>query len=196
LKGVIRIEKTDFLKNILLTMGVICLLGASFVLGFFTGWKISSPQRYEEMPPLRRTFPQKQYTPPQTPILIIPHRATPPPQPKTRRAKPPFQPKAEVSITPTNIAQPPKAVTTPPPTSEEIPPESSKKLYKVTLGPMDEEEAKKTKEELSKQGKEAILVPADGKYKLQVGAFIQKENAQQLADELKKAGYNPLLEEK
>jgi len=61
---------------------------------------------------------------------------------------------------------------------------------------MDEEQAKKTQEELRNQGKEAILVPLDGKYKLQIGAFIQKENAQQLADELKKAGYNPVLEEK
>jgi len=61
---------------------------------------------------------------------------------------------------------------------------------------MDEEQAKKTQEALRNQGKEAMLVPADGKYKLQVGAFIQKENAQQLADELKKAGYNPVVEEK
>lgn len=196
MKGVISIEKSGLLKNILLMMGVICVLGVSFVLGLFTGWKLSSPQRYEETPPLRRTVPQKQYTPPPTPILIIPHKATPPPQTKPRTAKPAVQPKAEVSITPTNIPQPPKAVTTPPPTSEETPTESPKKLYKVTLGPMDEEQARKTQEELRNQGKEAILVPADGKYKLQIGAFIQKENAQQLVDELKKAGYNPLLEEK
>jgi len=205
---VIRIEKSGLLKNILLMMGVICVLGVSFVLGLFTGWKLSSPERNEEMPPLRRTAPQKQYTPPPTPIFIIPHKSTPSlqatpsqtkpqiVQTKPQTAKPFVPPKPEISITPTNIPQPPKAITTPPPTSEEAPAESPKKLYKVTIGPMDEEQAKKTQEAVRNQGKEAMLVPADGKYKLQVGAFLQKENAQQLADELKKAGYNPVVEEK
>lgn len=196
----ISIEKSGLLKNILLMMGVICILGVSFVLGLFTGWKLSSPQRYEEIPPVKGTVPQKQYTPPPTPILIIPHKTSPPSQPpsppKPRKTTPSGPSKPEISITPTNIPQPPKAVTTPPPTKEETPTESPKKLYKVTIGPMDEEQAKKTQEELRNQGKEAILVPLDGKYKLQIGAFIQKENAQQLADELKKAGYNPVLEEK
>ncbi|MBC7329779.1 SPOR domain-containing protein [bacterium] len=201
----ISIEKSGLLKNILLVMGVICVLGVSFVLGLFTGWKLSSSERYEEryeeMPPLRRTVPQKQYTPPSTPIFIIPHKTTPslqatPSQTKPRIQKPSVPPKPEISITPTNIPQPPKAVTTPPPTSEEAPVESPKKLYKVTIGPMDEEQAKKTQEELKNQGKEAILVPSNGKYKLQIGAFIQKENAQNLVDELKKSGYNAVLEEK
>lgn len=61
---------------------------------------------------------------------------------------------------------------------------------------MGEEEAKKLQENFAKEGKQAFLVPSNGKYKLQMGAFIQKENAQQLVDELKKAGYNPIIEEK
>lgn len=61
---------------------------------------------------------------------------------------------------------------------------------------MEEEAAKKLQEDLAKEGKQAILVPLNGKYKVQLGAFSKKENAQELVNELKKAGYNPTIEEK
>ncbi|MGB9877574.1 MAG: SPOR domain-containing protein [bacterium] len=192
----ISIEKSGLLKNILLTMGVFIVLASSFVLGLFTGWKLSSPRGYEEAPPRNRPIPQRQFNPPSSPILIIPHKPSPPPQPKQSVTKPQPKPKIEVTITPTNVPQPPKAITTPPPTNEASTQETPQKLYKVTIGPFEEQEAKKIQDELTKQGKEAILVPVGNKYKLQLGAFSQKENAQQLVDELRKSGYNPLIEEK
>jgi len=122
------------------------------------------------------------------------------------------QPQPEVSIT-SNIPSPPRTVTTPSqetPSKEtppkEIAPEETQpqetasqgeeKLFRVIIGPVGEEEAKKLKENLDKEGKQAILVPTDGKYKLQLGAFSQKENAQQLVDELKQSGYNPAIEQR
>lgn len=176
------------------------MLGIVFVLGLFTGWKLTSSQRAEEPMPstYKREVPSPKTTAPSTPIFIIPHRptSTPPAPTKPKAAKP--QSQQEISITPSNVVSPPQAVTTPPPqeTRPKETPSEEGKLFRVTIGPLDEEEAKKQQENFAKEGKQAFLVPANGKYKLQLGAFIHKENAQQLADELRRAGYNPSVEER
>lgn len=190
------------------------MLGIFFLLGIYTGWRLTGQSREGNLPP--STY-KKEIPPsiPSTPILIIPHRtapSTPPPtttpqiSKKPKITKPLNQP--EISITPSNAPTPPTTVTTPPPqtaqppqtnlTKETAPQPSPKeqKLYKVTIGPLSEDEAKKMQEKLSKEGKQAFLVPADGKFKLQLGAFLQRENAQQLVEQLKGEGYNPTIEEK
>lgn len=200
-----------FFKNVLLVSAVVIVLGIMFVFGLFTGWKLTSRQGAEETIPstYQRQTPSAKPAIPSTPIIIIPHRPTTAPSvpSKPKITKP--QPQPEISITPSNITppapttsvssgsaetHPPEARPQPTPSGEQKPGEQ--KLFKVTIGPMGEEEAKKLQENFAKEGKQAFLVPSNGKYKLQMGAFIQKENAQQLVDELKKAGYNPIIEEK
>ncbi len=79
---------------------------------------------------------------------------------------------------------------------EERPQQGVSKMFRVMIGPMGEEEAKKLREKLKEEGKEAILIPTERGYKLQMGAFLQRENAEVLVNELKKQGYSPFLEER
>ncbi len=161
------------------------MAGVSFVFGLLTGWKLTSPSRGEETIPPTYNRERSPSPPPSTPIIIIPHRPTPTPsvpiKPKATKPSPP----PEISITPSNISTPPQT-----------PPQAEQRLFRVTIGPMEEQEAKKLQENLAKEGRQTFLIPADGKYKLQLGAFVKKENAEQLADELKGAGYNPVIEER
>ncbi|MBC7328274.1 SPOR domain-containing protein [bacterium] len=204
----------------MLTIGVLIVVGISFSLGLFTGWRFARPQGEEIQLPTSRpsTTTAQPYKPnttttqpvPPTPIFIIPNRPSPPqPQkPRTVKTQPEIPIKPSTNSEPTNIPTTPptqtqnpsettqKETTTKETTTNGKSPGVEQKLFKVTIGPLDEEKAKKLQDEFNKEGKQAILVPTNGKFKLQLGAFLQKENAQQLADELKSKGYNPSIEER
>lgn len=62
-------------------------------------------------------------------------------------------------------------------------------MFRVQVGAFQEKEnAEKLKEELARQGYEAV-VSATAPYRVQVGAFVNEENAKRVAEELESKGY-------
>ncbi len=215
LKELLRAEQGDgCLKKVFFTMLSIAIVVASFWASFMVGKKIFLPESHQEkvelpaflkqrteagfretinavkkvtgtddlFKPVAQPIKQVKAVPPEVADLYAQRGYTP-------ESKPAASVSSRVPVIDVNAVKPQPAVVAAPPVAKRLP-----ALYRVIAGVYPTQaQAADAAANLKADGFENFIYSADGQYRIQIGAFKNKESATKYMDKAKEYGYNAVL---